>query len=67
MYSIRELNLPLLVEGPMPSFHGKTGDKFEWQLIVKSKQRPALLAVIAALKTGAKSGWSYDIDPVNLL
>jgi primosomal protein N' len=51
----------------MPSFHAKVGDKFEWQLILKSKQRPALLRVIALLKTDAKSGWSYDIDPVNLL
>jgi len=48
----------------MPSFHAKTGDKFEWQLIIKSKQRPALLKVIQALP---KSGWSYDIDPINLL
>jgi primosomal protein N' (replication factor Y) len=67
MYSVQELALPLLIEGPMPSFHAKAGDKFEWQLILKSKQRPALLRVIAILKTDAKSGWSYDIDPVNLL
>ncbi|HEX8226978.1 MAG TPA: primosomal protein N' [Candidatus Saccharimonadales bacterium] len=67
LYTIEELKLPLLIEGPMPSFHAKVGDKFEWQLILKSKQRPALLRVIALLKTDAKSGWSYDIDPVNLL
>jgi primosomal protein N' (replication factor Y) len=64
LYSIKELRLPLLIEGPMPSFHAKIADKFEWQLIIKSKQRPALLQVIAALP---KSGWSYDIDPINLL
>ncbi len=61
------MNSPLLIEGPMPSFHSKVGDKFEWQLIIKSKQRNALLAVISLLKTDAKSGWSYDIDPINLL
>jgi primosomal protein N' (replication factor Y) len=64
MYTINELGLPLLVEGPMPSFHSKVADKFEWQLILKSRQRPALLKVIQALP---KSGWSYDIDPINLL
>jgi primosomal protein N' (replication factor Y) len=64
LYSIHQLRLPLLIEGPMPSFHGKVGDKFEWQLILKSKQRAALLKVIEALPS---SGWSYDIDPINLL
>jgi primosomal protein N' (replication factor Y) len=64
MYSIQKLHLPLLIDGPIPSFHALVAGKYEWQLIVKSKQRNALLEVIAALP---KSGWSYDIDPVNLL
>jgi primosomal protein N' (replication factor Y) len=64
MYSIQKLGLPLLVDGPTPSFHTKIAGKFEWQLIVKSKHRDALLQVIAELP---KSGWTYDIDPINLL
>lgn len=64
MYSIKNLQLPLLVEGPTPSFHTKIAGKYEWQILVKTKQRQALLSVIAALP---KSGWSYDIDPINLL
>lgn len=64
LYSVRDMHLPLLIDGPTPSFHTKIAGKFEWQLIVKSKQRDALLKVIAALP---KSGWSYDIDPINLL
>lgn len=64
LYTLQSMSLPLLIEGPMPSFHSKVGDKFEWQLILKTKQRPALLKVIAVLP---KSGWSYDIDPINLL
>jgi primosomal protein N' (replication factor Y) len=60
----RGLGLPLLVEGPMPSFHAKIENKYEWQVVVRSPQRTALLEVIRALP---KSGWSYDIDPVNLL
>jgi len=62
--TLAELKLPMIVEGPMPSFHAKIGDKFEWQLIIKTKQRAALIRVIEHLP---KSGWSYDIDPVNLL
>ena len=64
MYSIKKLGLPLLVEGPTPSFHTKIAGKYEWQLIIKSRQRDALLRVIDALP---KSGWTYDIDPNNLL
>lgn len=64
LYSIRKLGLPLLVEGPTPSFHARIAGKYEWQLLVKSKRRELLLEVIKALP---KSGWTYDIDPINLL
>jgi primosomal protein N' (replication factor Y) len=64
MYSISKLGLPLSVDGPSPSFHTKIAGKYEWQLIAKSKQRSVLLKVIAALPN---SGWTYDIDPINLL
>ena len=64
MYAIQNLGLPLLVEGPSPSFHARIDGKYEWQLIVKSKQREALLRVIDELPN---SGWTYDIDPINLL
>jgi primosomal protein N' (replication factor Y) len=64
LYSTRQLGLPLLIEGPTPSFHTKIAGKYEWQLLVKSKDRSALLKVVDALP---KSGWTYDIDPINLL
>jgi primosomal protein N' (replication factor Y) len=51
------------VEGPTPSFHEKIQNKFVWQVIVKSKRRGQLVEVIHQLP----SGWSYDIDPMNLL
>ena len=54
----------VLIEGPAPSFHEKVGGKYEWQLIIKSKQRANLLTIIDKLPS---SGWTYDIDPVNLL
>ena len=64
LYSIRQFGLPLLIEGPTPSFHARVAEKYEWQLLIKSKDRNALLKVVAELP---KSGWTYDIDPINLL
>lgn len=61
--TLRNLRLPVQIEGPTPSFHEKVQNKFAWQLIVKAKQRHHLVDII----TGLPSGWSYDIDPMNLL
>jgi primosomal protein N' (replication factor Y) len=60
---ITDQKLRVIISGPAPSFHEKHGSKFEWQLIIKAKRRPELLKIIALLP----SGWSYDIDPNNLL
>ncbi len=62
--TLQGTGLPVVIEGPMPAFHTKVAGKFEWQLIVKAKQRTALLEIIYALP---KSGWTFDIDPINLL
>jgi len=51
------------VEGPAPAFHEKSQGKFVWQLVVKAKNRGALLKIIANLP----SGWGYDIDPLHLM
>jgi primosomal protein N' (replication factor Y) len=62
----RQLNdagLPIRVDGPAPAMHEKIQNKYQWQLVIKSKDRRELLKVIAMLP----SGWSYDIDPMNLL
>ncbi len=55
--------LPIQVIGPSPAFHEKLGGKFQWQLIIKAKSRAPLLRVIDYLP----SGWSHDIDPIDLL
>lgn len=52
------------VEGPAPAFRGKIGNKFQWQLLVKARDRGELLQVIGALP---KTGWMYDLDPADLL
>ncbi|HUD06972.1 MAG TPA: primosomal protein N' [Candidatus Saccharimonadales bacterium] len=53
----------LIVSEPMPAFREKIRGKFIWQIVVKAKERSALLKVIEKLP----QGWSYDIDPSNLL
>ena len=55
--------LPVQVFGPTPSFRNKRGASYYWQLVVKSKQRAHLLQ-LAGL---AGSGWSIDLDPLDLL
>lgn len=60
----RSERLHITIEGPAPSFHEKVGDKYQWQLVLKSRTRGELLKAITLLP---KSGWSYDIDPVTLL
>jgi primosomal protein N' (replication factor Y) len=51
------------VEGPAPSFYERFQNKYQWQLVVKARQRFELLKIIS----GLPSGWSYDIDPLDLL
>lgn len=51
------------IEGPAPSFYEKLQNKYQWQLIVKTRDRGELLKVIAELPANV----SYDIDPMDLL
>ncbi|HSX15456.1 MAG TPA: primosomal protein N' [Candidatus Saccharimonadales bacterium] len=53
----------LTIEGPAPSFHPRERGKYSWQLLLKSASRTTLVTIIKTLP----SGWSYDIDPINLL
>ncbi len=60
---IGNLKLKVGIAGPAPSFHAKIDHKFQYQIIVRSKLRSELIKVIKILP----SGWTYDIDPINLL
>ncbi|QQS19270.1 primosomal protein N' [Candidatus Saccharibacteria bacterium] len=53
----------LNVEGPSPAFHPRESGKYKWQLIVKSTSRQVLVDIASSLP----SGWTHDLDPVNLL
>ncbi len=61
--TIREMGLRVVIDGPSPSLHEKIGSKYQWQLVVKTKQRSELLKIIDVIPTD----WSYDLDPLNLL
>jgi primosomal protein N' (replication factor Y) len=54
----------ITIDGPAPSFHEKLQGKYQYQLVVKATDRSKLLVSIRLLP---KSGWTYDIDPMNLL
>jgi len=51
------------VEGPAPSFYERLQNKYQWQLVIKAKERGELLKILAHLP----SGWSSDLDPLDLL
>lgn len=54
----------LEIDGPTPSFHEKLAGKYQTQLVLRTTQRSKLLEAIKLLPP---SGWTYDIDPTNLL
>ena len=60
---LQRLDLKIEVIGPSPSFYEKSRDGYRWQLTVKTKIRFELIEVIKRLP----SGWSYNLDPTNLL
>ncbi|HEY5152893.1 MAG TPA: primosomal protein N' [Candidatus Saccharimonadales bacterium] len=51
------------VEGPAPAFYERFQNKYQWQLVVKARDRSELLKVIGQLPANC----SYDIDPMDLL
>lgn len=59
------LNQALTVEivGPTPSFYGRRGRYFYWQIVVKSKSREQLVALAKTVP----ADWTTDLDPANLL
>lgn len=62
--AIEQLDLRVKIDGPAPSFHEQFQAKFQWQLVVKATKRSDLLSVIKLIPS---NGWSYDIDPMDLL
>lgn len=55
--------LSIELSGPSPAFVEKSNSKYQWQIIIKAKQRQELVKAIKMLPKNC----SYDIDPTNLL
>jgi primosomal protein N' (replication factor Y) len=55
--------LPIEIIGPTPSFYARRGNSYYYQIVLKSKERDVLVEL--AKKT--PSGWTFDLDPVNLI
>lgn len=53
----------ITIEGPTPSFHPREQGKYSWQLLLKASRRQILADIARSLP----SGWTFDIDPTNLL
>ncbi len=58
-----ELKSSAQVIGPMPSFQYKKAGSYNMQIVVKAKSRTVLLDAVKNLPTG----WTADLDPINLL
>lgn len=54
----------LQIDGPTTAFHEKFQSYYQWQLVLRARNRSTLLQALDHIPA---SGWSYDIDPVNLL
>jgi primosomal protein N' (replication factor Y) len=61
--TLRKSGLRIEVDGPAPAFHEKNSTGYQWQLILKAKNRTALLDALQLLP----ANWHHDIDPMNLL
>lgn len=60
---LRALKLPVEIIGPTPSFYGRRGDNYYWQLVAKSKDRKHLVG----LAKSVPPDWTIDLDPSDLL
>lgn len=54
---------PIEIIGPTPRFNEQSGGLYNWQLIVRAKQRQVLTTIARDLP----ANWNYDLDPLNLL
>jgi primosomal protein N' (replication factor Y) len=62
---LKALNAPLpQIIGPAPAFRERVGNKYQYQVIVKSANRDQLLKII---QDHLPTNWTFDLDPLTLL
>ena len=52
------------VLGPSPAFYERVGGSYRWQIVVKSSKRQDLINIAHQIPP---KGWTYELDPINLL
>lgn len=62
-HDLRQRFSDIEIVGPSPSFYEKRGEKFYWQIIVKSTKRPILQQIVADLPPN----WQFDLDSSSLI
>jgi primosomal protein N' (replication factor Y) len=62
-HDIETSGVKVRVEGPAPSFYERFQNKYQWQLVIKARERSELLKIIGNLP----ANWSANIDPTDLL
>jgi primosomal protein N' (replication factor Y) (superfamily II helicase) len=60
---LQALGLPVEIIGPTPSFYGRRGDNYYWQLVARAKNRKDLVM----LTQSTPADWMIDLDPSDLL
>lgn len=52
---------------PAPSFYEKSFGMYHWQIVLKAKDRQQLTKALHSLEQAKINGYTFDIDPSNLL
>ncbi len=66
--TLKTHKLKLRLSDPAPSFYGFTHGFHHWQLVIKATDRKELIKALNVLREApASAGWTYDLDPSNLL
>jgi primosomal protein N' (replication factor Y) len=58
----REIGAPLDLLGPTPAFTARVRGKYQWQIVVRSRNLEALLGGLPI-----RAGWVVDVDPQSML
>ncbi len=61
--AVMDMGLPVQANEPTPSFYERSGGRYNWQIVIKAKQRGQLVDIVTRLPKG---DYSYDLDPINL-
>ncbi len=61
---LSRLKIKARLSRPAPAYYEHTHGLYHWQLVLKATDRKELLKAISSLPSG---GWTYDLDPADLL